>query len=68
MARKRGRSHRRRRAKPLGVIWRCPEDLWKEVARVLDELDPPVSVPETPSVTRESLKQPSDTDDATRRT
>ena len=40
MARKRGRRHRRR-VKPLGVIWRCPDELWKEVAFVLDELDPP---------------------------
>ena len=41
MARKRGRRHRRRRVKRLGVIWRCPDELWKEVAVVLDELDPP---------------------------
>lgn len=41
MARKRRHGHRRRRVKPLGVIWRCPDELWKEVALVLDELDPP---------------------------
>ena len=41
MARKRGRRHRRRRVKALGVIWRCPDELWNEVAVVLDELDPP---------------------------
>jgi transposase len=36
-----GRTHRRRRAKALGTIWRCPDELWERVAVVLEELDPP---------------------------
>ena len=35
------RKHQRRRVKPLGTIWRCPDELWKEVVFALDELDPP---------------------------
>ena len=43
MARKTRRGHRRRRVRPLGTIWRCPDELWMGVARVLDELDPPAA-------------------------
>lgn len=43
MARNKSRGHRRRRAKPLGTIWACPDELWAEVTRVLDELDPPAA-------------------------
>ncbi|MBY0308830.1 MAG: transposase, partial [Phycisphaerales bacterium] len=43
MARKRVRGHRRRRGRPLGTIWHCPDELWVAVARVLDELDPPAA-------------------------
>ena len=40
-ARMAGRTHRKRRRKVLGTIWRCPDGLWERVALVLDELDPP---------------------------
>lgn len=38
-----GTKHRRRRARPLDTIWRCPDELWEKVERVLDELDPPAA-------------------------
>ncbi|MCC6428712.1 MAG: hypothetical protein IT435_18060, partial [Phycisphaerales bacterium] len=42
-ARMAGTKHRRRRARPLDTIWRCPDELWEKVERVLDELDPPAA-------------------------
>jgi putative transposase len=34
---------RKRQWKELPTIWRCPDDLWNEFERVLDELDPPAT-------------------------
>jgi putative transposase len=30
-----------RKSKPLPTIWHVPDDLWKQIQPVLDELDPP---------------------------
>jgi putative transposase len=29
------------KAKPMGTIWRVPDDLWEKIKVVLEELDPP---------------------------
>lgn len=33
----------KRKVKPLPTIWRVPEELWKIIKPVLDELDPPAA-------------------------
>lgn len=38
---------RKRQCKELATIWRCPDDLWNEFERVLDELDPPAATGRT---------------------